>query len=80
MLLLFKIKKKKFKLNYKNKLTNTITNWDILNTIRKDFPSGSVVKNLPANAGGTGSDPWPMKIPRAVEQLSLCATTIKPVL
>ena len=32
-----------------------------------------VVKNLPANAGDTGFDPWSRKIPRASEQLSLCA-------
>ena len=25
--------------------------------VRKDFPSGSMVKNLPANAGDTGSVP-----------------------
>ena len=39
------------------------------------FPGGSVVKNLPANAGDE-FDPWPGKIPHAAEQLSLCATTI----
>ena len=38
------------------------------------FPGGSVVENLPANAGDTGSIPHPLK------QLSPCATTIKPVL
>ena len=27
-----------------------------------------------------GFDPWPRKIPHATEQLSLCATTIEPVL
>ena len=43
------------------------------------FPGGSVIKNLPANAGDTGLIPiW--KIPHAVEQLSLCATTTEPVL
>ena len=41
------------------------------------FPGGSVVKNLPANAGDVGSvpgmgSPWYGK-------LSLCATTIEPV-
>ena len=36
----------------------------------------SVVKNLPANAGGTGSNPWSGKIPYASEQLSPWATTI----
>ena len=38
------------------------------------FPGGSVVENLPANAGNTGSIPHPLK------QLSPCATTIEPVL
>ena len=42
-----------------------------------DFPGGTVVKNLPANAGGHGFEPWSGKIPHAVEHLSLCATTTK---
>ena len=37
----------------------------------QDFPDGAVVKNLPANAGDTGSSPVPGKM----EQLSLCTTT-----
>ena len=41
----------------------------------RDFPGGAVDKNLPANAGDTGSDLWSGKIPRAAEQLSPCATT-----
>ena len=32
--------------------------WDIENFPR-DFPGGAVVKNLPANAGDTGSNPGP---------------------
>ena len=36
-----------------------------------------MVKNPPANAGDMGSDPWPGKIPHAMEQLSLWATTTK---
>ena len=32
---------------------------------------GSLVKNLPANAGDTGFDPRSRKIPHAMEQLSL---------
>ena len=41
----------------------------------RDFPGGSVVKNLPCNAGDTGLIPgWGTKIPHATEQLSLCAT------
>ena len=43
------------------------------------FPGGSVVKSPSANAGD-GFDPWSRKIARATEQLSLCATTVKPVL
>ena len=35
-----------------------------------DFPGGTVVKNLPANAGDTGSNPGPGRFPYAVEQLS----------
>ena len=42
----------------------------------RGFPGGSVVKNLPANAG----EPWSGKIPHAAEQLSPCATTTEPVL
>ena len=37
-----------------------------------DFPGGPVVKNLPSNAGDTGSIPGQgTKIPHAVGQLSL---------
>ena len=39
---------------------------------RQGFPGGAVVKNLPANAGDTGSRPG--------QQLSLCATTTEPAL
>ena len=39
------------------------------------FPGGPVVKNLPANAGGHGFDPWSRKIPHGVDQLSPCSTT-----
>jgi len=45
------------------------------------FPGGSVVKNLPANAGDTGSIPTGSgKIPHGAEKLSPCATTTEPVL
>ena len=38
------------------------------------YPGGSVVKNLPANAGDIGSVPgWRTKIPHALEQLGLRA-------
>ena len=41
-----------------------------------DFPGGPMVKNLPSNAGNTGSIPgWGTKILHATGQLSLCATT-----
>ena len=42
--------------------------------ILRDFPSGPMVKDLPANAGDTGSVPGPRMIPYAAEPLSLCAT------
>ena len=39
-----------------------------------------MLNNLPANAGDMGSIPaWGTKIPYAVEQLSLSATTTEPV-
>ena len=41
-----------------------------------DFPGGSVVESLPANAGDMGSIPGP----HAIEQLSLCAPTTEPAL
>ena len=52
----------------KEKEKNTVTN-----TILTDFPGGPLVKNLPANAGDTGSVIG--LIPHATEQLSPCATT-----
>ena len=42
------------------------------------FPGGSVVKNLPANAGGDGLYPWFREIPQAAEQLSPCAIITEP--
>ena len=42
----------------------------------KDFPGSPVVKNLPSNAGDSGSIPgWGTKIPHAVGQPSPRATT-----
>ena len=38
-----------------------------------------MVKNSPANPGGHGFDPWSGKISHASEQLSLYASTMKPV-
>ena len=46
----------------------------------RDFPGGSVVKNLPANAGDTGPSPGPGRFPHAVEQLSPCTASTEPVL
>ena len=46
----------------------------------EDFPGGTVVKKLPANAGDTGSSPGPGRSQRAAEQLSPCATAAEPVL
>ena len=46
-----------------------------------NFTGGLVVKNLLCNAGGVGSITGQgTKIPRALEQLSLWATTTEPVL
>ena len=42
------------------------------------FPDGLVVKDLPAHAGDTDSEPG--KSPRAVEQLGLYVTTAEPAL
>ena len=46
-----------------------------------DFPGGPVVKNLPSNAGDTGSIPGQgTKIPHAMRQLeSLHAATTEPL-
>ena len=35
-------------------------------------------KNLPVNAGDTKFDPWSLKIPRAMEQLSSSTTITEP--
>ena len=51
-----------------------------INQFNLGFPGGSVVKNLPASAGDTGSILWSRKIPHVLEQLSLYATTVEPVL
>ena len=50
---------------------------DTFRNLMEGFPSGSVVRNLPANAGDAGLIPWFRKIPRASEQLSPWATTIE---
>ena len=57
------------------------------NICREDFPGGAVVKNLPANAGDTGSIPGLERshIPRSSKThvpplLSLCSRACKPQL
>ena len=46
------------------------------NHAKGDFPDGSVVKNLPSNAGDAGSSPCRgVKISHAVGKLSPCSTT-----
>ena len=40
----------------KENVTNTMEYYSAIKR-RKDFPSGAVDKNLPANAGDTGSSP-----------------------
>ena len=47
----------------------------LLKMLTTGFLWCSVMKNPPANAGDTGSSPAPERF-----QISLCATTIKPVL
>ena len=50
------------------------------NPLDRDFPGGPVVKNPSCNAGHASSVPGRgTKIPHAVGQLSLCATTTEPV-
>ena len=50
----------------------------MLNNKERDFPGGTVVKNLPANAGDTGSSPGPGR--SHMPQLSPRTTTTEPVL
>jgi len=51
---------------------------NVLNLLR-DFPGGPLVKNLPSNAGDMGLIPGRgTKIPHAMRQLSLHATTTEP--
>ena len=44
------------------------------------FPGGSVVKNLPANAGDTGLSPGLGRSHMPQSNLSLCTTTTEPAL
>ena len=49
-------------------------------TIKWDFPGGPMVKNPPANIGGTGLIPGPGRFPDVEEQLSPYATTTEACL
>ena len=44
------------------------------------FPGGSVIKNLPATAGDTGSIPKPGRSHMLWSNWDPCATTLEPVL
>ena len=48
------------------------------NCFAEGFPGGTVVKNLPANAGDTGSSPAPGRSHIPAGQLSPCDTTTEP--
>ena len=52
----------------------------MITTHTGDFSGGAVVKNLPANAGDTGSSSGPGRFPHAMEQLSPCATATESAL
>ena len=43
-----------------------------------DFLGGPVVKNLPCNAGNTGSISGQERFPHTAEQLSQCTTATEP--
>ena len=45
--------------------------------MKRDFPGGPVVKNPPAEAGGSVFNPCSQKILHAMGQLSLPTTTAK---
>ena len=64
----------------RGKLTRPITTKEIESSkvSQQDFPGGPVAKNLPANAGGHGFDPWSRGIPHTSGQLSLHATATEP--
>ena len=50
-----------------------------LSTVQ-DFPGGTIDKNLPVNAGYTGTIPGLGKILHAAERLSLCVANAEPKL
>ena len=55
-----------------------IRNIAMVKNINRNFPDGSVVKNLPCNAGDTGSVPGPrIKTPHALGQLSPCMASVE---
>ena len=49
------------------------------NVLRRDFPGGPVVKNMPCNAGDMGSTPGlQTKIPQATGQQTGCPLQLRP--
>ena len=56
--------------NEKEGITGDCT--DIKNIVRKDFPSGPVVKNPPANAGDKASIPGPGRSLMLLSDMPLC--------
>ena len=49
----------KFKVFLDDKKAEVLSTRDLKNNTREGFPGGSVVRNLPANAGDMGSIPDP---------------------
>ena len=52
---------------------------EVYKTLSRGFPGGSVVKNLPANAGDTGSIPDQGGFPHSAEHWGPYTTTTEPV-
>ena len=63
-----------------NILSKTINRFNAvpIRILMTNFRGILVVKNLPANAGDTGFDPWSRKIPHAMGQLNHYTTTNEP--
>ena len=51
-----------------------------LKSVYGDFPGGTVVEDLPAGAGDTGSSPGPGRSHMPRGRLDPCATTTEPAL
>ena len=65
---------------YKQRELDTECQVGFSNTWLQGFPGGSVVKNLPASVGDTGSIPESRKIPHASWQINPCTRITEPVL